>query len=216
LAVLSGYHREIVKGLRGETPQSLYTKQFDSPLTSVFYCYYRFLFIRRLNNESYDDIAIDIVYNTFLRFMRYVNIEIINDGKQITSLLNLVLQSNLVNEYQHSKKRQRYYENNKISYEDAINELGVVQIESDDDVTSNIDGKKKLLYLVEYIVKELPYAYELHNELTEMVNGKRKQLSPYSFGLIENWMKETGMGSVTVMRNAILQHEEYTTELNLG
>lgn len=183
LALSAGYHREIVKGLRGETPQSLYDKQFDSPLASVLFCYYRFLFVRRLNHEQYDDIAIDIVYNTFLRFMRYVNIEILNSGKQVTSLLNLVLQSNLVNEYQHSKKQQRYYENHKVSYEDAINELGCVQFigyEIDGEEFNNIDNKHKLIYLVEYLIKELPYEYELHNELTDMLNGRRKELSQYS------------------------------------
>lgn len=218
IAESGGYERKIVHGLRGDTPQSTYTKPFNSPLSSVFFCYYRFLFIRRLNHEQYNDIAIDIVYDTFLRFMRYVNIEIINSGKQITSLLNIVLQSNLVNEYQHSKKYQRYYENHKISYEDALSEIdklsGGYEIGTEDG--KPLDSRQRLLYLTEYIVDILPYEYELHNELTEMINGKRKELSDYSHNIIERWKKENDVSGTLLMRRAILNHAEYTAKLDLS
>ena len=94
--------------------------------------------------------------------------------------------------------------------------MGYTQFGEDDDKFQKIDSKTKLAYLIEYIVKELPYEYELHNELTEMLTGRRKELSAYSFGLIDKWMKENNMGWITVMRNAITQHEEFSSDLNLG
>ena len=171
-----------------------------------------------MNHEDYSDIAIDIVYNTFLRFMRYVNIDVINSGKQITSLLNLVLQSNLTNEYQHAKKIRRYFENHKASYEDALDEPDSIKYygyEIDDDI-DKIDDKQKLIYLVEYITTELPYEYELHNQLTEMMNGKRKELSDYSRKIIDKWMSDNNMSSIQVMNNAIANHEEFTNDLFRG
>ena len=89
--------------------------------------------------------------------MRYINLEIVNSGKQITALLNLVLQSNLVNEFQSAKKMKHYYEDNKVQFDESIDQEAFAYNDYLEDIvkeikaTKNISTKQKIIYVVEYL-----------------------------------------------------------------
>ena len=217
IAILAGYKRINKKKKNGKTSeQNSFDKPFDNSLTCLWFCYYRFLFFRRLCREEYKEIAFKIIYQTFFRFMRYVNIDILNSGKQITTLFNFVLNSNLINEYQQKKKTQKFYEEGCLSYDENLkNEFNDGGINDDllEDIPPETFGEHKTLqYAIEYLITEMPYEYELHNELYEMLNGQRKELTDFSKQTVSRFMKDKNLDFTGAIYESLSQHEEYQSE----
>lgn len=216
IATLAGYKRVKKKKKHGESEQNTFDKAFDNSLTCMWFCYYRFLFFRRLCRTEYREIAFKIIYQTFFRFMRYVNIDILNSGKQITTLFNFVLNSNLINEFQQKKKTQKFYEEGCLSYDenlkDEFNDGGINDDLLDSTTSKTIGPNKTLECVVEYLITELPYEYELHNELYEMINGHRKELTDFSKQIVGRFMKERNLDFTGAVAESLSQHEEYCSE----
>lgn len=219
IAQKAGYYRQKSNTERKEIYHSIYEKPFDSPLSSLWFCYYRFLFFKRLNRQEYCEIALDIVYNSFLKFMKYINLDIVNTGKQITALLALVLQSNLVNEFQSAKKIKHFYEDNKVAFDESIDQEAFAYNDYLEEVIAEIKNqrevstKDKIIYVIEYLSECLPHEYELKQNLDDLVSGKTEQLSDYCAKIVNDFLKENNMTPSDAIERAIENHKEYKNML---
>lgn len=143
-----------------------YEGKFDNALASLWFCFYRFLYISKLTPIYPYDVACNIVADSFFRLMKYVNLSEIGDGPQITALFHLVLHSSMVDQL----KRLR---SEPIIFLSAISnqEIDPVDLFGVED-NENEESRKKMLDLLE---KCISHPVNLNNNAGSSINAISKR-----------------------------------------
>lgn len=182
-----------------------YQKKFDNVLTSLWFCFYRFLFVKKLNTIV-ESLQIQIVFDTFFKFMRYVNLDTIKDGPQITAFFNVVLYSVTAMHISNYTKHPDF-----IAYDDLIQQLdksGNYDVMPDIDENNQFHQYISIKYIVDYLMDIIP-DYEFIQELNAVAYKGKKEFSEYALNKINEYCEQNNISKKQLINLAISAHQEY-------
>lgn len=186
-----------------------YSEKFDNSLTSLWFCFYRFLFVKKLNTIV-ESIQTQILFDTFFKFMRYVNLDVIKDGQQITAFFNVVLYSVTAMHIGNYTKKPE-----SISYDDLIQQLDKLDYSSNGGI-DYFDGVEdpafhqyiSAKYVVDYLTDLIP-DYEFIQDINNVAFRGQKELSEYSLNKLNEYCIENNTTKQELIKQAVYTHKEY-------
>lgn len=180
-----------------------YENKFDNALTSLWFCYYRFLFFRKLGSSQYEQISSNIVYDTFFKFMRYINLDTLKDGPQVTAFFNIVFRS-IIGDKIRKIKRQVTIPYSLV--ESISGNIANQDLIYDNNEEYELNKSDLIQYVTDFIIYEFNNDYELCSNLQSIIKHKTTDVSEYSKEVLKHYREINGYTDRDIIQLAIDFH----------
>lgn len=188
-----------------------YGSPFDNALTALWFCYYRFMIITKLQTIYTHEIDLtEIVYRAFFKFMKYSWVDKFKDGQQVTAFFNQILSTVIVTKLRQIKNQKKI-----ILSEDTLDWLGLdesyeLDITTIEDNQSDISSYPDISDKIKQFINNNIQDELVLKDLEKLIKNSNYEISERSRKILDEYLSKNNLNSYNELLNKIINdYKEY-------